>query len=242
MSVDHDEHVTDMLPAYVLGALTEDELSQLAQHLAGCPTCQAECSLLQQVADDLPLALVQTTPPPRVKESLMSAIHSPRSLGDRSTRPTLWQKLADFFRMPLPAAGLALIVLLVVGNIFLIFRLNRVNQQSMIPMQVVALANTQNAPGAMGTLILDEKGDYGTLVVDKLAELGSASQYQVWLIKDGQRSSGGLFSVNPDGYASLEIIAPQPLNQYDSIGITIEPSGGSPAPTGSKVLGGAIPH
>ena len=57
----------------------------------------------------------------------------------------------------------------------------------------------------MGTMIMDQKGDYGTLVVDKLAVLDSNQQYQVWLIKDGQRISGGVFSVNHDGYASLEI-------------------------------------
>ena len=72
-------------------------------------------------------------------------------------------------------------------------------------MQVVALANTQNSPGAQGTLIINQPGDYGTLVVDKLAELDSSHQYQVWLLKDGQRVSGGLFSVNQEGYASLEI-------------------------------------
>ena len=109
-------------------------------------------------------------------------------------------------------------------------------------MRVIALANTQNSAGALGTLVIDQQGDYGTLVVDKLAGLNSSQQYQIWLLKDGQRTSGGLFSVNPDGYASLEIMAPLPLAQYDSVGITIEPVGGSPAPTGAKVLGGAIPH
>ena len=76
MSIEDENHVIDMLPAYVLGILTDEETNQVAEHLAGCETCQAELARLQQVADDLPLALVQTTPPPRVKEKLMQAIHS----------------------------------------------------------------------------------------------------------------------------------------------------------------------
>ena len=68
MSQEPDDHVIELLPAYVLDALTDEETGQVAQHLAGCKTCQEELSRLQLVADDLPLALVQTAPPPRVKQ------------------------------------------------------------------------------------------------------------------------------------------------------------------------------
>ncbi len=242
MTAELINHVLDLLPAYVVDALTDEETGQVAEHLAGCQTCQEELARLQQVADDLPLALAQTTPPPRVKEVLMSAIHSRRLEAAPAKQPTAWQKLAGFLRMPLPALGLTFIVLLAIGNIFLLRQLNLANNQATTPMKVIALANTQNAPGANGTLIINQPGDYGTLVVDKLATLDSSQQYQVWLLNNGERISGGVFSVNPDGYASLEIMAPKPLAQFDSVGITIEPFGGSPGPTGPKVLGGAIPH
>jgi anti-sigma-K factor RskA len=35
----------------------------------------------------------------------------------------------------------------------------------------------------------------------------------------------------------VQVVAPQPLDTYSALGITIEPAGGSPAPTGPKVLG-----
>ncbi len=242
MPVELENHVIDLLPAYVLDALTDQETGQVAEHLAVCQTCQAELARLQLVADDLPLALAQTAPPPRVKDSLMASIHSRGSTTAASPKLSTWQKLVGFFRMPLPAVGLALILLLALGNIFLLRQLNLAGQQSNTSMRIIALVNTKDAPNALGTMIIDQQGDYGTLVVDKLAALDSNQQYQIWLLKDGQRVSGGLFSVNPDGYASLEIMAPLPLAQYDSLGITVEPAGGSPAPTGAKVLGGAIPH
>jgi anti-sigma-K factor RskA len=237
-----ENHVIDLLPAYVLDALTDDEMSQVVQHLAGCRTCQAELSQLQSVVDDLPLALAATAPPPRVKLALMEAIHSRQGEAVPASTPSFWQKLVAFFRMPLPAIGAVLILVLAIGNIFLFRQLSLTSQPSGNSMRVIALANTQNAPLAEGTLIINQLGDYGTLVVDKLAQLDPNQQYQVWLLKAGQRTSGGLFSVNHDGYASLEIMAPLPLTEYDSVGVTIEPVGGSPAPTGSKVLGGTIPR
>jgi type II secretory ATPase GspE/PulE/Tfp pilus assembly ATPase PilB-like protein len=42
--------------------------------------------------------------------------------------------------------------------------------------------------------------------------------------------------------AALEIHAPEPLSSYDSIGVSVEPYGGSPAPTGDRVLSAVIPH
>lgn len=241
MSMEVENHVIDRLPAYVLDALTDDEMEQVAEHLAGCQTCQVELARIQQVADELPLALAQTTPPPDVKVKLMRTIHTHQVNPSTISQPTsLGQRLASLLRTRLPALGLALIVVMVLGNLLLLRQLNLANRQTSTPMRVYALANTQNSPGAVGTLIMDPNGKYGTLVVDNLASLDSNKQYQVWLIKGAAHTSGGVFSVNPDGYGSLEILAPQPLVQYDSIGITIEPAGGSPGPTGFKVLGGEL--
>jgi hypothetical protein len=58
------------------------------------------------------------------------------------------------------------------------------------------------------------------------------------LNSDGLRTSGGVFAVNPEGYGALWISSPEPLSSYPAFGITIEPVGGSPGPTGEKVLGG----
>jgi anti-sigma-K factor RskA len=243
MSMEVENHVIDMLPGFVLDALTIDETNQVAEHLAGCPTCQAELARMQQVADEIPLALAQTAPPHDVKTRLMTAIHSRQLRGSISSQPTsLGQRLVGLVRMRLPALGLALLVVMVLGNLLLWRQLNLSNHQATTPMRVVALVSTIDSPQAVGTLVMDQTGEYGTLVVDRLAVLDIKQQYQVWLIKGGERTSGGVFSVNYEGYASLELLAPLSLIQYDAIGITIEPAGGSPGPTGAKVLGGELLH
>jgi anti-sigma-K factor RskA len=235
-----EEHVTEWLPAYALNLLTEEETVQVAEHLASCPTCREELHLYQTTADELPLGLVQSAPPPALKDRLMGEIRTRQMKAAAPSQATFWQRLAASFRQSAPAWSLAFIALLAFGNLLLWRQLNLANRQADTPMRVIALASTTDSPLAIGTLVMDPHGKYGTLVVDNLAPLDPGQQYQVWLNRSGERVSGGVFSVNPEGYASLEIMTSQPLIQYDSIGITIEPQGGSPGPTGAKVLGGVI--
>jgi anti-sigma-K factor RskA len=93
---------------------------------------------------------------------------------------------------------------------------------------------------AKGLMVLTGDGRSGTLVVDGLPKLGPERQYQLWLIQDGQRTSGGVFSVDSWGYGAMVIESERPLDSFQSVGVTIEPAGGSPGPTGEKVLSGEL--
>ena len=136
----------------------------------------------------------------------------------------------------------ALVVVLAVTNILLWRQLNLAGQANSNSMQVIGLANTQYSPGAMGELVMDQSGTYGTLVVANLANLAPERQYQIWLIKGNAHISAGVFSVNPEGYASHEVIAPDPLVYYDAIGISIEPAGGKGITIRIGRLGYACPN
>ena len=76
-----------------------------------------------------------------------------------------------------------------------------------------------------------------TLTITNLPPLTTEQQYQLWLIHDGQQDSGAVFSVDDEGWAEVTIDAQRPLTSYGAFGITIEPAGGSPGPTGQRVLG-----
>ncbi len=71
--------------------------------------------------------------------------------------------------------------------------------------------------------------------------LPSGMTYQLWLVdSEGKRTSGGMFTVDSQGRGWLMGHSPQPLNRYKSVGVTMEPWGGSPGPTGAKMLGGNL--
>ena len=64
--------------------------------------------------------------------------------------------------------------------------------------------------------------------------------YQVWLIKDSRVHGAGWFTVDSTGYGQTVIIPVAPFREFDAVGITIEPRGGSIDPTGVSVLSGGL--
>jgi anti-sigma-K factor RskA len=88
-------------------------------------------------------------------------------------------------------------------------------------------------------LVLNSELKKGVLFAWGLDTLDAAHTYQVWLIQpDGRRVSGGLFCPESDQpFVSVIIPSSRPFTDYTGLGITVEPSGGSPGPTGPRVLG-----
>ena len=240
-----DAHIVELLPAYTLDCLDEEDMLLVTEHLAVCPTCRAELASYQGVAGQLAMAVPCNKPPADLKRRLMAHVRPARPQAISQPRPAWWQQLAHSLRaLQHPAwgvASLALILALAVSNVLLWQQVNRPGGMSTGQgMRSLALAGTAAAPAASGIVVISTDGEYGTLVVDGLPALDKTRQYQLWLIRDGKRTSGAVFSVGQGGYGSVPILAPEPLIRYSSFGVTIEPSGGSPGPTGDKVLGGAF--
>ncbi|MEZ4591050.1 MAG: anti-sigma factor [Chloroflexota bacterium] len=234
-----ETHVTEQLAAYALNLLDADEAAQVAAHLATCATCQAELDAYQEITSLLTLAAPTVPPPATLKTRLMQEIGAEED-GVETAVPTpkappkiSWRNW--FGKRPIwqPALALALIILLISN-----FQLRQQLDDTRTPANfgTVTLSSETSAE-ATGLIIISGDGEYGTLIVQNLAQLPEAQAYQLWLIKDGQRTSGGLFNVSEDGYLAKIIYSPEPLAHYQTFGITIEPAEGSPGPTGEKVLG-----
>ena len=235
------EHVLDLIPGYALSCLDEDETLQVAEHLVVCESCRDEFVAYQALVDRLGLAAPDAAPSAGVKAGLL------RRAARNTTLPAAQkdqsrQRRAGFTWLGNPGWGFASLVVvlaLLASNLLLWRQVTRLQTESgPRTLQVVNLANTEVAPGATGMIVISLDGEHGTLVVDRLPVLSEEQQYQLWLIEDGERTDGGVFSVGPSGYASMWVGAPIPLGDYDAFGITIEPAGGSRGPTGEKVLGG----
>jgi anti-sigma-K factor RskA len=90
-----------------------------------------------------------------------------------------------------------------------------------------------------GSAIYEEYLQYAVLYIWGLEPLTQDQVYQAWLIEpDGNRISGGLFVVQEDDqFIQVVVRAPEMIKSFDAIGVTVEPIGGSPSPTGQNVLG-----
>jgi anti-sigma-K factor RskA len=234
------EHPSEHLPGYALGTLPEEENAAVVGHLAGCPLCQAEVGRYESVVHRLALAAPLAEPPPELRQRLLDGVRGSRPLpaspGDQRPRATWRQPVAAAWGWQ--AALLLLIVVLALSNLLLWQQFSRLRQEAP-PRRLISLSGTEVAPQASGILVFTGDGRQATLIVEGLPALAAGQQFQLWLIQDGNRSDGGVFSVDPAGYHTMPVLSPQPITDFDTFGITIEPAGGSPGPTGPRVLGGA---
>ena len=244
-NIEPDRHVAELIPAYVLSCLDSDETLDVTAHLAVCARCRAELGAYQKVMDELYLAVPQAAPPADLKGRLLREVEKKQAPVPAGKSPPAWYRLRSGQKSSAPAWGFvaSLLVLVILGasNLWLSQRIKRLEASTPGDFQVIRLTGTDKAPMAVGILVMNQEGDQGTLVVEDLPGLNETQQYQLWLIRDGQRVSGGVFSVSEDGYGSLVVHSDQSLDQYTAFGITIEPAGGSSGPTGDKVLGGSRP-
>jgi anti-sigma-K factor RskA len=101
--------------------------------------------------------------------------------------------------------------------------------------QLVALGGTEAAPEASGTLYV--RDGEGTLVLSNLEPLSAEQIYQLWLIPaDGAPIPAGLLDHAGEPLATITLDLPATLDGIAAVGISIEPPGGSSAPTGPIVL------
>ena len=230
-------HVLEALPAYALGSLDAPEAKLVAQHLAGCHICRSELKAFQEVAGRIALATPQTEISTDLKPRLLERIHS---LNQKQARPGRWRFTGQLISIG-AMIGIALIVTLAVSNLLLWQRLNQLEVLAgPLGMRAIALQNTDAAPMASGFVIVSADGQDGVLVVDELPELGAQREYQLWLVRKGNTTSGAVFDVDESGYRGMRIEAPQSLLVYSSVLVTIEPVGGSVEPQGEQVLAGSL--
>lgn len=225
----NNRHPDNLLPAYALGCLDPEDLAQVEDHLAGCARCAEEVRAFEETCAELAHLAPVTEPPDALGERL-GAIAAAQSESIRKRPLSIRIKPVPFAL----AAGLVLLLAIGLANL-LMPQLPSPGQATL-----VQLAGTGPTPQAKGVLSIIPGETSAQLQVEGLKSLPSDAQYQLWLIRDGVRSSGGVFSVAADGSGSLNVTASMPLETFDAFGITIEPYGGSPGPTGPKVLGGKL--
>ncbi len=246
------DELEELIPAYVLGALDASERSLVEKHLSDCPNLRERMAMYDSVAEQLAYAAAPVEPRRELKYRVLEAV-LPKPRREFSF-PNLF---TAFVRSPVLAA-LALLIAIGVG-IWNISVQNQLSQQIAHDQRLIAqlvgerdqiwsvMAYGQGQPRELkGTEIASRSSGrlYGKsdqtsfmLVVHNLPALERGKVYQLWLVDSrGDRTSGGTFALDNEGYGWLVIRPPRPLTEYSSIGITVEPEGGSPSPTGPRVM------
>ena len=237
------KHPIDLIPAFILGCLNAVETQSLSHHIHSCKACRKEVAAYQSIVFQLGHSVPTVEPPAHIKSAVLYETKASQH-ENRTTYHTKRRRFDfGFFTPAWSAAAAILIIVLGAGNLLLWDRVRHLRHEIQSgDAHLIELEGEEGAPSAEGYLYISDDGREGTLIAEELPVLTKDQVYQVWLIQDGSRTSGGVFSVSDDGYGSLRIISSSPLNTFSSIGVSIEPAGGSISPTGEKVLGGELKY
>jgi anti-sigma-K factor RskA len=262
-----DPRIEELLPFYVLDALTDEERELVESYLAEHPEARTQIRDLERAASALPYGISPVEPPQHVKEALMARVaadaqarehlsaSAPAPVKSQPSRRVM--RFENFFRSLSLAATAIAIVWVILLNVQVarlrneIFTLNeRLAAQAESLQQIitnlpqtnpsnvitVSLKGTEVQPEIQGQLIADPSEQSAVLVISGLPRLEAGRTYQVWLINGGAPVSAGLLTVDENGQGVFIVASESAIGSFNALGISIEPDGGSPEPTGDIVV------
>jgi len=255
-----DRHIEELLPFYALDALTEEERERVEAYLKEHPEARLQVEAMGEAASAIPYAVAPVEPSPRTKEALLRRVAADQatapSTRNQPSRPRVMRFDSLFRAFSLGIATVAIVWVIILNAQVMRLRneIAALNQamatQSNSLEQIVAqlpqlassaavtvsLQGTEVQPQAQGQLIADPDSQSAVLVIAGLAQLEAGKTYQVWLINGGGPASAGLLTVDANGQGLLVVTSEAEIGSFDSLGISIEPAGGSPEPTGAIVV------
>jgi anti-sigma-K factor RskA len=224
---------------YTLGALEPELAAAIEEHLASkCPYCAEHVSAAYRFTAALAGIAEPATPPPALRQRLMCRIAVP------SQRPKNWMVAVA----ALVAACIALLVLFAgarneIGRLRRqIAALTHERDQFRAALAVMSESKTQTVAfgtaqhGPHGRIFLSPNGGL-VFVGSQLPHLPGDRTFELWLVPPtGAPKPAGLFRPNALGESvTVSPVSVRP-SQTKAIAVSIEPSGGSSAPTTTPIL------
>jgi anti-sigma-K factor RskA len=238
MSIDCSQ-AEDLLGAYALDALPDDETRRMDEHLQSCNEHAVAAAELSRTQSLLALTVDEGQPSPELRTRIMAAVDA-GSVADRSS-PTPLQGAGRIRRVrPLPrltlrpihgAIAAALVLTLGLGGV-----IGYLVSQAGQPIAYSFQGAPSSAPGATARLVYFKDRKQAVLTVNGLPRLAAGQVYEIWLIKGGVPVDEGI-GTGPEGKVGMQLSAD--LSQFDELAITIEP-GEQQLPTTTPILIGHL--
>ena len=206
----HDD-LLDLVAVYALGAVNAEDARVVSAHLAVCAECRAEYDSLKPAADAVALSTdnrldAQYCPP--MKARLMQAIDALELKPRR--RP--WPLMATTILAVAAAVALALF--------------SASTERKLNDLQLAG-AHVYRVPG--GQIYQTSQRVY--LVMRELPPLPADHVYQAWTLAPGAKNVAPSATFVPDEHGFVVVSLPEPAEQIGAVAVSVEPTGGSRAPT-----------
>ncbi|CAA9434102.1 MAG: hypothetical protein AVDCRST_MAG28-1674 [uncultured Rubrobacteraceae bacterium] len=228
----------DLKEAYALGALSAGERREFEGYLAAHPELQAEADDLGSIAGLLALAPQEYEPSPELRHNVFAGIEASGGVFPRDSlrrSPPLRRGL--FGSGGLAAAAVAAVAVLALVGLFAwnssLRDANEDLRGELENRQTYQLQGSGPAEGVQGEVVTVGEGR-GVLVAENLPSTPEGEVYETWLLRDGVPEPAGVFTSSDGGDAAAPIEGS--LEGADAVAVTVEPSGGSPAPTSDILM------
>lgn len=251
------EEIGQLLDAYALGAVEPQDVGPIEEHLAECLACWEHLTEAQKSAALLALAVPLEEPREELRRRILAQAQAEAGDGGNG------RKLSSIGRRAMPL-GLGVLAAGAIAALAWAFVLqgqtedlrsdyNSLQEQAAASQQMLSrqrqlttlvlaedIRTTEfqasgMAAGSMAHYVWSPGSHLGAVICDNLAPAPEGMTYQLWFFYSGRFVDGGTFEV-VDGIVQHmvdlgELTAP-PL----SIGVTLEPLGGSSQPTMSDLI------
>jgi len=241
---------------YAVGALDGDDLTQFEAHLPTCAACQASIRDAHETLTRATLSMPPMAPPAGARAALV------RRVADRrEPRRGTWLRWAAATAVAAAAAAMFTGTWVAVRYEARLGQMaretaavkerlarNEAALQEQVALyrgavellrdpatRVVDLRGQGAASGASGRMIWNDVGG-GHLFVAGLAPAPAGKTYEAWTIAGGTPRPAGLFVVDAGGRGGHRVTREAAQGAVQVFAVSLEPEGGSAAPTGPIVL------
>jgi anti-sigma-K factor RskA len=215
----------DLLAAYVLDALDDDERERFEQHLPDCEECTEQLALLREPVAALAYAAEGPVPPKELRDRIIEGARAePRAAVIKLPRRN-WA-LAAVGGVAAAAAALAIGLGLWANSLSNSLDRER-NASAKLDRILGENASAKPLVGADGSLIVARTGRAAILVCG-LADAPSSKTYQAWVITGNLPKPAGVFT---GGSGCRSVFLTQPVPNKATVAVTLERAGGASSPT-----------
>lgn len=245
-----DKELGNLSGSYALNGLDAADLAEFETHLQQSQATRDEVTELTDTAVLLGLAVEPVQPSAGLKASIMGQLDAHPQLPVASPvataafeSPAGRKAQARWFTRPVTAlAAVAAAIALFVGGGVVTTSLAQNSFAQQQADQLAAInsaddaqrASVDLADGGTATLVWSNSLLSSALIVDGLAPLPADRTYELWYINDAGARPAGTFGVAGSG--STWRVLDGTMKAGDTVGVTVEPRGGSDAPTTDPVV------
>ncbi|OPF81350.1 anti-sigma factor [Streptomyces antioxidans] len=245
--------------AYAVHALSGRELGEFERHLAVCDACRQEVRELRETAARLAVAS-SLAPPPTMKDDVLRRIatvrQEPPRLAARETRESHAGPRRRTGRRAVNVALAACVAAAAVCGGAAVWQYRQASDardtarrseqraaRAEELTQVLAAPDAHSRSGRMtggstGTVVVSRGLDKAVFLASGLPEPPAGRIYQLWFSDGGTMRPAGL--LDSSGRSTAAVMSGA-VGKASAMGVTVEPAGGSRAPTGDPLVLLAFP-